>query len=646
MKFGTLTIENFMAIGEAKVNLADRGLVLIQGINEFESSADSNGAGKSSIADALSWVLYGTTAREEGGDDIVNDETGKNCRVMVDVTEGDDVYRVTRYRKHHKGKNRLEVMKLDPSGTITELTKGTDKLTQTVVEQIIGCSHEVFCGAVYAGQEKMPDLPGMTDKQLKMLIEEASGATVLEACYTEANTKVRAADQALKDASATVQTADRQLRDAAEMVTVYKGNESDWEGDRKTELLALGAQGRARKAEIQEQIDELAKLGDAIALSKQVKELDNAITSVAAEQAQDRKNADIFDKASRAYAAAGMTVKNWERNVAQEKRRLTELDHQVGCPCSTCDRPFSAEDIDPAKKLAAAEVEKAEQALVDAQAALNAALLAFKSTADARDAYRAAMTDVSAANAQRASLQAQLEVIRTAEHVLQRDQAALKTIVAQIKTKRDETNPWTGEIERAEKKVAELDSRVSAAMQIETKAQVDQKVAKHIADVYSPTGVRAFLLDDVTPFLNDQTAKYLGTLSDGNISATWTTLVKNAKGELREKFSIEVENKNGGKKFGLVSGGEKRKVRVACALALQDLVARRATKPIELFVGDEIDDALDASGQERLIQILEEKARERGSVFIISHNDMKDWCRNQITVRRAGPRSTIEETTA
>jgi DNA repair exonuclease SbcCD ATPase subunit len=635
-----------MAIGEAKVNLADRGLVLIQGINEFESSADSNGAGKSSIADALSWVLYGTTARGESGDDIVNNETGKNCRVMVDVTEGNDVYRVTRYRKHHKGKNRLEVMKLDPTGTITELTKGTDKLTQAVVEQIIGCSHEVFCGAVYAGQERMPDLPGMTDKQLKMLIEEASGATVLEACYLEANTKVRAADGWLTNATNTAQTADRQHRDAVEIVTVYKGNETDWNDERKKSILEIGAVALAKKAEIEERSAGLAKMGDAVAIANEIRILDNSIKSVAAEQAQDRANSDAFDKASRAYAAAGTNTAAYERALKAAQKRLADLDHQVGCPCSTCDRPYSAEDIEPAKKLAAAEVATAQSEYTDAIVAKDAALLAFKSTGDKRDAYRASMTDVSAASAERASLQSQLDDIRRAEGELGRVKADLKRLIEQIKEKKAETNPWTGEIARAEKQVEDRQKALKEAQASEGDATKSLKVAKHIADVYSPTGVRAFLLDDVTPFLNDQTAKYLGTLSDGNISATWTTLVKNAKGELREKFSIEVENANGGKKFGLVSGGEKRKVRVACALALQDLVARRATKPIELFIGDEIDDALDRAGQERLIQILEEKARERGSVFIVSHADLKDWCRNQITVKRTGPRSTIEETTA
>jgi DNA repair exonuclease SbcCD ATPase subunit len=167
------------------------------------------------------------------------------------------------------------------------------------------------------------------------------------------------------------------------------------------------------------------------------------------------------------------------------------------------------------------------------------------------------------------------------------------------------------------------------------------EIACAVEKVFSPAGVRARILDEVTPFLNDQTAKYLASLTDGNTTATWSTLVKNAKGEFREKFSIEVEDATGGKSFAALSGGEKRKVRIAAALALQDLVATRASKPIELFIGDEIDDALDQAGLERLTGILEEKARERGSVFIISHNDLKDWVPTTITVTKKDGKSVV-----
>ena len=123
--------------------------------------------------------------------------------------------------------------------------------------------------------------------------------------------------------------------------------------------------------------------------------------------------------------------------------------------------------------------------------------------------------------------------------------------------------------------------------------------------------------------------------------------MRNSKGELREKFSIEVTNDKGAKTFRGLSGGEKRKVRLATALALQDLVATRAVKPIDLFIGDEIDDALDPAGLERLTTILEEKAKDRGTVMVISHNDLQDSISNIIQVeKKPGGGTIIREITA
>jgi DNA repair exonuclease SbcCD ATPase subunit len=255
------------------------------------------------------------------------------------------------------------------------------------------------------------------------------------------------------------------------------------------------------------------------------------------------------------------------------------------------------------------------------------------------------MTDVSATNAQRAFLQTRLDVVTKLEARAKALTEYLAGAVAGIKAKKAEVNPFTRRAVAAQMALTSAEIAVKGFetdLELETK---NVKIAETVAKVFSPAGVRAFLLDEVTPFLNDQTAKYLGTLSDGHITATWTTLIKTAKGELREKFSIEVTNSTGGDTFKGISGGEKRKVRIACALALQDLVARRATKPIELFIGDEIDDALDPAGIERLTVILDEKARERGSVFIISHSDLQCWIRNTITVTKKGEVSTFSEVT-
>ncbi|MER3922690.1 exonuclease, partial [Klebsiella pneumoniae] len=125
------------------------------------------------------------------------------------------------------------------------------------------------------------------------------------------------------------------------------------------------------------------------------------------------------------------------------------------------------------------------------------------------------------------------------------------------------------------------------------------------------------------------------------IVAEWSTMESTKKGEWRDKFNISVRKIGASKTFQTLSGGEKRKVRIACSLALQDLVASRASKNIELFIGDEIDDALDTAGLERLMGILEAKARERGTVMIISHKEMKSWFRETITVEVKEGRSYV-----
>jgi len=137
------------------------------------------------------------TARGATGNEVINTDAGKNCRVSVTIQDGDVIYIIERHRKHHAHKNSLVVSARDGLH-VTDLTKGTDKLTQDVVNAIIGTSLEVFRGSIYADQEMMPDLPAMTDKQLKILIEEAAGIEVLEKAFEVARGRLREANFTLQ----------------------------------------------------------------------------------------------------------------------------------------------------------------------------------------------------------------------------------------------------------------------------------------------------------------------------------------------------------------------------------------------------------------------------------------------------------------
>lgn len=645
MKFPKLSITNFLAITEAELALSDRGLVLIRGENEVNTAAMSNGAGKSTLMDALCWAIFGTTARGMSGDDVINRKAAKGTIVTVTVQDGPMTYTISRHRKHKTGKNSLTVSSYDGLRTV-ELTKGTDKLTQDVVNQIIGSSHEVFTGAIYAGQEKMPDLPAMTDKALKMLIEEAAGVLVLEAAYEKARADMRAVQVDLENAERGVEGFVATLRWTDEQIEEAKIRTADWNTNRDSTVAAL--KNTVATETVPKLKAVMAELGtkDRAGIEAKIAACDAKLGAVKGEQEEmSRLESDLVRK-NAATKSANSQLEGCERLFKIASTEVTNISHKLGCPCTECGRPLTEKELEAADKAARAREDAARDAVGDAEIALRDAAEDEKAAIEARDTFRASLTDVSAVAAERSALAGQLAEIDQ----LVATQTVLTNEARAMKVKIEETlaavNPHQAHLDGLIAKRAVNAKDHTAA--VEEKRRVEKRLAveQEVVKIYGPAGVRARILDEVTPFLNAQTAKYLSTLTDGAIDAVWSTVQLDSKGNPKEKFAIDVTSAEDAGKFGGFSGGEKRKIRIAAALALQDLVATRATKPIDLFIGDEIDDALDPAGIERLTLVLEEKARERGSVFIISHNEIQDHVRNVMTIKKTPTGTKITEVAA
>lgn len=638
MKIKSLTISNFLVIGKAEINLDNRGLLLVQGENDDDSSADSNGAGKSSIVDAISWCLYGETARGVSGDAVVNNTAGKDCSASVVIEDEGEEYTIARYRKHHDHKNDLTVVR----NGVADLTKGTTKLTQDVINKIVGCSYEVFIAAVYSGQEKMPDLPGMTDKQLKLIVEEAAGIERLQAASDIAVLKNRSAQSAV----------DKKLSEQASVITLIADKEGESRG-----FDAKGIDFATEKVlEVEKHLLDIAELfseKNSIPITTPSIRVANADELVEiAKRIEDSQNGEkeglkvldvrvkVCEKRSSEW---GIEVRLATQAAKQGKSELEKVEERVGTPCSECGKEYHGDDIADARTNATKKLReqllnlksyKAHKEQADNE--LNIALTAQKTFTDA-------MIDVSAL------LKRQSDLKHMADDISKRDKQAsdiqakidaLQSLIEQINKQIDD-NPYLKMKEAKNAEIAGLVAKKESITDDLLKLEDELAVTAAAVDVFGRAGVRAHILDTVTPFLNDRTAEYLGTLTDGNIVASWSTIGKTAKGELREKFGIEVSKKNGSGTFSGLSGGEKRKVRLSSSMALQDLVASRVSKPIEFLMADEIDDALDTSGLERLMTILEKRGKEKGTLLVISHNDLGVWISNSITVRNSGGVSEV-----
>lgn len=641
MKILRTTIHNFGVIGHAEIDLDEKGLVLIQGVNEDDTSQTSNGAGKSTIPDALCWCFFDKTAKEETGDAVINRTAKKDCYVetiLVDE-DTDDVFRITRHRKHKTHKNSLRV-ELEQGVNWKDLTKGTDKLTQVVVNRIIGCNHEVFTSSIYAGQEVMPDLPGMTDKQLKVLIEESAGIAQLQDADVIARRHVneRKADaQALMSKCAQKQATIDVLSDQAKDT---EDAEKAFEVARTTDVAVLEDDFNTASAAFDKDVgDKIIKR--VTALKVKIAASQALIDGSQAERDEEARLQQVLFKAQSAHENAERTAANDLTAARNAKHTLDHAADKVGTDCGECGHTIQASDLNATRDQASTAVLNAVARAQASKAAVAQALKDADSASSALTVHRASMTDVSATSASMSDDNETVSKLMQAKSAWDASATALTQKQKAVEARNTQKNPHTEVYETTHAKILiaqeELDDleeqRVEKARELFT--------AEQAARVFSPAGVRAHILDTVTPHLNNRTSHYLSTLTDGNVSAVWSTISSTAKGELREKFVIEVTSSTGGDSFKSLSGGEKRKVRLACAMALQDLVASRASKPINLFIADEIDHALDPAGLERLMTILESKSRDKGTVLVISHTDLRDNIRNSVTVTKKGGYSTL-----
>ena len=84
INFNKLKIKNFLSVGEDSVDVDfTPGLHIITGINKDKLDR-RNGVGKSTIADAIHFAIFGTTIRELKKENISNNLTSGTCEVNLD----------------------------------------------------------------------------------------------------------------------------------------------------------------------------------------------------------------------------------------------------------------------------------------------------------------------------------------------------------------------------------------------------------------------------------------------------------------------------------------------------------------------------------------------------------------------------------
>ena len=165
-----LQLRNFLSYGNniTKVPLDFKEPTLIIGENHdvvINGEHDNNGAGKTSILNALSFCIYGKTVSSfRKIDDIINNINKKNLYAAVILNVDDTFYKIERWRKNKKmGGTAGNGVKVSTASTIDDLDKAKNigislfktgvKWSEEFINQMLELSMEA------SGEGKILDTP-------------------------------------------------------------------------------------------------------------------------------------------------------------------------------------------------------------------------------------------------------------------------------------------------------------------------------------------------------------------------------------------------------------------------------------------------------------------------------------------------------
>lgn len=631
MRLLKLSIQNFMSIRSAEIRLDNQGLVLLRGVNADSPAFDSNGAGKSSIFEALTYALFEKTLRGLSANEIVNREIGKNTHVYLDFI-GDDGkhYRIARYRKHQEHKNNTYIF---CEGV--NITPKSNKDCNKFIEDLFQMDYLTFTNSVLFGQGLAKMFSVATDAEKKTILEKMLQFDVFSKAQEIAKKRLKDAQNSLFELSSRIEHNERLVSELKEVVADLERAEQD-------EVKQLKAKIQTLQQELKSAVSELEAFdSDTSEQQKQLNVLASAYESYKQkvmrykeiEKALSKLESDLYTKERQLNNVADDI-----RNLEKEKKKVNE---GIGSNCPVCGQEVTKSAV---QKTIKHIVDKQKQ-LLDEYKKIQADIKKTQGNIDKvkeflvnKDADEEKFQKVQEAIL---SVKATIASKEGARERIERDVKRLKHELEQAEDKLN-NNSFKEMREQKINQIKQLEEELKKDKENleETKALVDR--LEFAVEAYGNSGIKSYLLDSVTPFLNERANMYLTKLAGNTVEIEFSTQTRLANGELRDKFEVVIKNNVGGDSYKSNSTGERRRVDLAISLALQDLVMSRSNAKLNILLYDEVFDGLDAVGCENAIMLLQEMAKKVESIFVITHNDiLKSYFDRCLVVTKKNGRTTV-----
>lgn len=558
---------NFLSIGNEPVVIEfNKGVHIITGENK-DNPDRTNAIGKSAIADALYFAIFGTPLRDIKKELIANDITNELCSVELDfsvITDVTENYKIVRTINP----NKCFLFQED-----CELTRDSIANTTADICKIINASSSIFQNCVILSLNSTLPLLAQNKIEKRKFIE---GIFSLEV-FTRMLLKAR---EQYNDIKKLYDLNISNIENSKTVLQKYEQQKGSVLRTRKEKYNTYLERQKSNNEELEllkVKINSYEKI-DVVKMSKTIIDLNQGI-----------------EKCEKSMDDLNITISSYSVLINDLRSHHDEIgtDKDV---CSICLKPVDTHDKTKFK-------EKKEEILEEIKRVEN------KSRSD-----KAQLEDIKSRKKQIVEWRSKIVEKINNYNLMEKEKEGITSRIKQLEA-------WCKELqgdilESANEKTEFDDLIISTNQQIEgIRSQIEEQKSKmaildSVKFITSEEGVKSFIVKKIIKLVNNKLAEYLSKLDCRFICKFNEFLeeeLSNERGKAREYFNF--------------SGAERKAIDLACLFGFSDIRRMQGDVIYNTTIYDELfDSSLDSKGVSMVMDIIKEKVeKNKECVLIISH---------------------------
>jgi DNA repair exonuclease SbcCD ATPase subunit len=558
MRISSLTIENILSVEHAHIDFPENGLVLVEGWNHDTNSA--NGAGKTAIFEALAWGIFNQFPRSTTVSEFVRIGS-KQSRVCVAI---------------HTQYGKIEVERSRPKGFKATLDGAI--LMEEEYLKLLPINYQQFVIAQYACQTGGLRFLELNDSGRKDLILELMRADG----FADAKSKL---DSELKDKNAEVLRMTNEISNLRAKVSAYQESLID-ESACETEMQRIKEsvlESSAKVSDLESQIDDEEDYRYQDTMGK----LTNKLNEISV----NKGRLNVYKKMLKDMTAP-------EESLSPDGE----------CPCcgvdiDVVDGRFVKHDKVSLKAKAderKAAYDKRREDIVSSIKDIESKISKEQQISDALDSVRQTIKDRERDNRSVSNRIAELKAfVKQSEIRMQMMQASL-----------DKQSIVSEKIQHISREILKLSEKLD-----ERKARIE--LLQTGSMILSPLGVPAYVMDSVVQGINDRIHDIIQVVWPSS-SYELLSFKENKSGKVTTKMSDSFVVDGIKRTIGSLSGGERKCLSIAIDFAILSVVSSYTGADLNPLILDEPFDHLDASNRTKIVELLQEMAKDR-CIIVIDH---------------------------